>query len=186
MANPAIQIKNVLDDLRRDDLRDFQDYLLQPGLGFTPLRTSQVEDASTLRTANTMVEAFTTEAVNVAAMILGSKDYMNKGNLAARLKPATSGSAGRSGSGQWTPPADPLDFIKRNRGNLVGQVLTIDAVLDDLVEVYHDELLDNVKSQTTRRAKIRALLDSTTSDDRAVVLVKALHKHQPDVLNNME
>jgi len=182
--NPVLLLNDSMEELSGDELKMFQWYLLQSGLGFIPMKRGQLEGASTrFETASKVWDTYTVDAVNITINILKK---MNKNSVADRLwKHAAPASVPAPPPPQFNPPDDLLGFLKRNRSELVSSVKVVDPVLDDLTGTYHDEVLDLVKRQPTTRAKMRELLDNTSSPTLAKELVNALRKHQPDILYSL-
>lgn len=75
---------------------------------------------------------------------------------------------------------DCQKFLKANISALVQNVQMIDPILDDLN--LHKESTANVRAKTTNQDKMRKLLDCVNCESIAKKLVKALLKHEKDLM----
>ncbi|XP_053352857.1 uncharacterized protein LOC128524346 [Clarias gariepinus] len=74
-------------------------------------------------------------------------------------------------------------FLKRNRGKLIDKVKAVDRIVDDLN--FTGEKAERVQAEQTDQAKMRKLLDYTTTKKAAQLLVNALYKHEADVMEEL-
>ncbi|KAK3569069.1 hypothetical protein QTP86_021524, partial [Hemibagrus guttatus] len=78
---------------------------------------------------------------------------------------------------------DNQEFLRKNRGELIDKVKTVDRIIDDLHLT--GEMAANVRAEKTDQAKMRRLLDYTNSRTAARHLVDALNKHAADVMEDL-
>ncbi|XP_012994601.2 uncharacterized protein LOC106024807 isoform X1 [Esox lucius] len=82
--------------------------------------------------------------------------------------------------------ADIPGFLKRNRVILISRVKNVKAIVDTMQStVYPDELAANVNAQSTTQEMMRLILDTVTSTGAMKALIKALHLHQKDVMDDL-
>ncbi|XP_017324563.1 uncharacterized protein si:dkey-10c21.1 [Ictalurus punctatus] len=78
---------------------------------------------------------------------------------------------------------DNQEFLKKNRGELIDNVKTVDRIIDDLNLT--EEKAANVRAEKTEQAKMRKVLEYTNSKKAAQLLVDALWKHAGDVMEDL-
>ncbi|GAA6093442.1 uncharacterized protein LOC113645399 [Tachysurus ichikawai] len=76
------------------------------------------------------------------------------------------------------------EFLEKNWSELINKVKAVDRIIDDLSLT--GEMAANVRVEKTDQAKMRKLLEYTTSKTAARHLVDALYKHAADVMEDME
>ncbi|XP_060784860.1 uncharacterized protein LOC132891367 [Neoarius graeffei] len=79
---------------------------------------------------------------------------------------------------------DDQDFLKRKYPELVKKVKNVDGLVDYL-HFLGNEMAANVRALPTDQAKMRKVLEYTTSTTAAQLLVDALYKHTPDVMEDL-
>ncbi|KAK2849815.1 hypothetical protein Q7C36_008598 [Tachysurus vachellii] len=79
---------------------------------------------------------------------------------------------------------DDQEFLKKNRGRLIDKVKNVERIIDDL-NYLSDEMAANIRAERTDQAKMRKVLEYTTSRKAAKLLVDALHKHANDVMEDL-
>ncbi|XP_073710770.1 uncharacterized protein [Misgurnus anguillicaudatus] len=87
------------------------------------------------------------------------------------------------GRGKSKVVTDFKEFLKDNTSSLVQNVKHIEVILDDLD--LHPEAAANVRSKGTDQAKMRELLGYINSKAIAKRLVKALFKHERDLMDDL-
>ncbi|XP_053483391.1 uncharacterized protein LOC128609075 isoform X1 [Ictalurus furcatus] len=78
---------------------------------------------------------------------------------------------------------DNQEFLRKNRGELIDNVKTVDRIVDDLH--FTNEMAANVQAEKTEQAKMRKVLEYTNSKIAAQLLVAALWKHAKDVMEEL-
>ncbi|KAK2849813.1 hypothetical protein Q7C36_008596 [Tachysurus vachellii] len=74
-------------------------------------------------------------------------------------------------------------FLETNKSKLIDKVKAVDRIIDDLS--LHGEMAANMRAEKTDQAKMRILLEYTTSKTAARLLVDALNKHAADVMEDL-
>ncbi|XP_027006746.2 uncharacterized protein LOC113645400 [Tachysurus fulvidraco] len=118
-----------------------------------------------------------------APVIIGAK--INSLNINTQLTSGKTTDVMRNDRTQNSNPriTDYQGFLKTNRSKLIDKVKVVDRIVDVLGLA--DEMAANVRAEKTDQAKMRKLLDYTTTKSAARRLFDALNEHAADVMEDL-